>query len=91
MGASRAYWLAILFIAWGGSALASLLFTAGFTYGNPNVVLILQKVQPVFTVLLAAWILRERMVKAFWMMLVVVLIGAYLLTFGLHIPTTGTR
>jgi len=83
-------WLAVLFIGWGGSALASILFTAGFTYGNPNVVLILQKVQPVFTVLLAAWILRERMVKAFWMMLVVVLIGAYLLTFGLHIPTTGT-
>lgn len=83
-------WLAVLFIGWGGSALASILFTAGFTYGNPNVVLILQKVQPVFTVLLAAWILRERMVKAFWMMLVVVLIGAYLLTFGLHIPTTGS-
>ncbi|MHB8076586.1 DMT family transporter [Desulfosporosinus fructosivorans] len=82
-------WLAVLFIAWGGSALASILFTAGFTYGNPNVVLILQKVQPVFTVLLAAWILRERIVKAFWMLLGVVLIGAYLLTFGLHIPTTG--
>ncbi|MDR3599349.1 MAG: DMT family transporter [Desulfosporosinus sp.] len=82
-------WLAVLFISWGGSALASILFTAGFTYGNPNVVLILQKVQPVFAVLLAAWILRERIVKAFWMMLVVVLIGAYLLTFGLHIPTTG--
>jgi len=65
------------------------LFTAGFTYGNPNVVLILQKVQPVFTVLLAAWILKERIVKPFWVMLVVVLIGAYLLTFGLHIPTTG--
>jgi len=81
-------WLAVLFIAWGGSALASILFTAGFTYGNPNVVLILQKVQPVFTVLLAAWILKERIVKPFWVMLVVVLIGAYLLTFGLHIPTT---
>lgn len=86
---NRGDWLAVLLIAWGGSALASILFTAGFTYGNPNVVLILQKVQPVFTVLLAAWILRERMVKAFWMMLVVVLIGAYLLTFGLHIPATG--
>ena len=82
-------WLAILFIAWGGSALASILFTAGFTYGNPNVVLILQKVQPVFTVLLAAWVLKERIVKSFWNLLVVVLVGAYLLTFGFHIPTTG--
>ncbi len=82
-------WLAILFIAWGGSALASILFTAGFTHGNPNVVLILQKVQPVFTVLLAAWILKERIVKQFWYLLVLVLIGAYLLTFGLHIPATG--
>lgn len=81
-------WLAILFIAWGGSALASILFTAGFTYGNPNVVLILQKLQPIFAVLLAAWVLKERMRKAYWSLLLVALIGAYLLTFGMHVPTT---
>jgi Permeases of the drug/metabolite transporter (DMT) superfamily len=80
-------WLAVLFIAWGGSALASILFTAGFTYGNPNVVLILQKLQPIFAVLLAAWVLKERMRKTYCLILLMALIGAYLLTFGLHIPT----
>lgn len=81
-------WLAVLFIGWGGSALASILFTAGFTYGNPNVVLILQKLQPIFAVLLAAWVLKERLRKSYYSLLVAALIGAYLLTFGLHIPTT---
>ncbi len=89
LGLNLGDWFAILFIAWGGSALASILFTAGFTHGNPNVVLILQKVQPVFAVLLAARLLKERIVTAFWYLLMVVLIGAYLLTFGFHIPATG--
>ncbi|WP_041276016.1 DMT family transporter [Desulfosporosinus acidiphilus] len=82
-------WLAVIFIGWGGSALASILFTAGFTYGNPNVVLILQKLQPIFAVLLAAVILKERLRKNYWKLLISALIGAYLLTFGLHIPSTS--
>lgn len=82
-------WLAVLFIGWGGSAIASILFTAGFTYGNPNVVLLLQKVQPIFAILLASWILKERMRKDFYVLLVAALIGAYLLTFGLHTPSSG--
>lgn len=79
-------WFAALFIGWGGSAIASILFTAAFTYGNPNVVLILQKLQPIFVVLLAAWLLTERVRKAFWPIFVAALFGAYLLTFGFHIP-----
>ncbi|KLU63221.1 putative inner membrane transporter yiJE [Peptococcaceae bacterium CEB3] len=82
-------WVAVLFIAWGGSALASILFTAGFTYGNPNVVLILQKLQPIFAVLLASWMLKERMRKAYWPLFAVTLAGAYLLTFGFHLPGAG--
>ncbi|MDQ7094387.1 DMT family transporter [Desulfosporosinus sp. PR] len=82
-------WLAVLFIGWGGSALASVLFTAGFTYGNPNVVLILQKIQPIFAVLLATLILKEHLRKNYWKLFFVALIGAYLLTFGLHIPSTA--
>jgi drug/metabolite transporter (DMT)-like permease len=79
-------WLAVLFIAWGGSAIASILFTAGFTYGNANVVLILQKLQPVFAVLLAAWVLKERVRKSYWLVLIAALVGAYFLTFGFHRP-----
>lgn len=82
-------WLAVLFIGWGGSALASVLFTAGFTYGNPNVVLILQKIQPLFAVFLATLILKERLQKNYWKLFIAALIGAYLLTFGLHIPSAA--
>ncbi len=56
-------WLSVLFVAWGGSALASILFTMAFNYGNANVILILQKLQPVFAVLLAAAILKEQTPK----------------------------
>lgn len=84
-------WLAVLFIGWGGSAVASILFTAGFTYGNPNVVLLLQKLQPIFVIFLASWMLKERMGKDFYLLLVTALIGAYLLTFGLSAPATGVN
>ncbi|QQE81324.1 EamA family transporter [Alicyclobacillus sp. SO9] len=82
-------WFAVLFIAWGGSAVASVLFTAAFNTGNANVVLLMQKLQPVFAVLLAAIVLKERLTKNFWTVFIAALGGAYLLTFGFHIPTTG--
>ncbi len=82
-------WLAVLFIAWGGSALASILFTVGFHYGNVNIILILQKLQPIFAVLLAAWILKERVQKTYWVLLAAALVGAYLLTFGFHMGLQG--
>ncbi len=86
-------WLAVLFIAWGGSALASIFFTLAFQYGNVNVVLILQKLQPLFAVLLAAWMLRERLRIRYWVLFAVAVIGAYLLTFGFQIPVShaGTK
>src|SRR4028118_1828759 len=46
-------WLALLVIGWGGSALATLLFTAAFAMGDPTVAILLQKVQPLFAVVLA--------------------------------------
>src|SRR4028118_2119713 len=39
-------WLALLVIGWGGSALATLLFTAALAAGAPPVALLLQKAQP---------------------------------------------
>src|SRR4028118_316266 len=41
-------WLALLVIGWGGSALATLLFTAAFAAGDPTVALLLPKGQPPF-------------------------------------------
>lgn len=83
---NKADWLAVLFIAWGGSALASILFTAAFTMGNADVVLIMQKMQPIFAVLLAAWVLKERMPRMYWAFFCMAIVGAYLLTFGFSFP-----
>src|SRR5262245_29670027 len=42
---------ALLFISWGGSAIATVLFTSAFAHGNPNAVLLLQKLQPLFAII----------------------------------------
>ena len=49
-GLGAAQWVALLVIGWGGSAIATLLFTTAFTVGNPTVVILLQKTQPLFAV-----------------------------------------
>jgi drug/metabolite transporter (DMT)-like permease len=79
-------WGAILFIAWGGSAIASILFTRAFLYGNASAILMLQKMQPIFAVVLAQWLLRERVTRWYPAYFVVALVGAYLLTFGASLP-----
>ena len=80
-------WGALIFISWGGSAIASILFTEAFLYGNASVVLILQKLQPLFAILMAKWILRERLPHRFQWFLSVALLGTYLLTFGFSVPS----
>ncbi|GAF66307.1 hypothetical protein BTS2_3207 [Bacillus sp. TS-2] len=77
---------AILFIAWGGSALATILFTMGLTYGNLNVVLLLQQLQPLFAIFLARILLKEALPKNFLAIVMIALIGTYLLAFGFHFP-----
>ncbi|TCP58169.1 putative membrane protein [Tumebacillus sp. BK434] len=80
---------AILFLSWGGSGLATVLFTMGFQYGHPSVVLLLQKLQPLFVVLAAKLLLNERLPRGFSLYLLVALGGTYLLTFGLQAPFLG--
>jgi drug/metabolite transporter (DMT)-like permease len=79
---SRGAWLAALGVAWGGSALATLAFTQAFAHGNPNVVILLQKTQPLWAILAAAIVVRERPVGNYLAFLVPCLAGAYLLSFG---------
>ncbi len=74
-------WAALLVIAWGGSALATLLFTAAFASGNPTVVILLQKTQPLFAIALAHVLLRERLRWAYWPCFAVAVLGAYLISF----------
>lgn len=74
-------WLAVLAIAVGGSALASVAFTESFHYVNPSVAILLQKVQPLVAISLAALFLRERLSRSFWLWAFVALAGAYLVSF----------
>src|SRR4028119_1748657 len=43
-------WLALLVIGWGGSALATLLFTAAFVAGDPTVAILPQQGPPLFAI-----------------------------------------
>jgi drug/metabolite transporter (DMT)-like permease len=81
-GLGMAQWISLLVIGWGGSALATLLFTKAFAVGNPTVVILLQKTQPLFAIVLAAVLLRERLGWAYWPCFAVAMIGAYLISFG---------
>jgi drug/metabolite transporter (DMT)-like permease len=81
-GLGTAQWISLLVIAWGGSALATLLFATAFTLGNPTVVILLQKSQPLFAIVLAHILLRERLVWSYWPLLAVAMVGAYLISFG---------
>ena len=60
-----AEWCAVLVIAWGGSALGTLCFTRAITLGNPTTAVLLQKLQPIIAISLAAGILGEKMTKNF--------------------------
>jgi drug/metabolite transporter (DMT)-like permease len=81
-GLGAAQWIALLIIGWGGSAIATLLFTTAFAVGNPTVVILLQKTQPLFAIALAAILLRERLGWAYWPCFAVAMVGAYLISFG---------
>lgn len=79
-------WLAVFVIAIGGSALASIAFTQAFTYVNPSVAILLQKLQPLLAIGLAAGLLKESLGKYFWLWTVLALAGAYLISFPNFVP-----
>ena len=78
------HWLAILGISWGGSALATVLFTEAISRGNVNTAILLQKAQPLFTFLLAGPVLGERLKRRHWGYLALGIAGAWLVSFGDH-------
>jgi drug/metabolite transporter (DMT)-like permease len=86
-------WVAVLVIGGGSSALATALFTAAFQVGDPITPLVLQKLQPVFAVLAAAFVLGERVRAGYAVFAVPALIGAWLLAFAdpLHIQVAALK
>ena len=73
----RKEYLAVLVIAVSSSALASVAFTRAFTYVNPSVAIVLQKLQPLLAIGLASSLLKEELRARFWLWAGVAIAGAY--------------
>ena len=78
---TKSQWATLLFVAWGGSALATWLYTKAFTldFSQALTVVLLQKTQPVVAILLAWLVLKERSQPLFWVWGIAAFAGAYLL------------
>ncbi len=82
-------WLALALVSLTGGLLGTLaIITALFlvNFNQLSVVVLLQKLQPVFALVLAAVLLKERVSLRFLGWSTIALVGAYLLTFGLSAP-----
>ncbi len=74
-------WIALLFVGAGASAVATVLFTMAFTYGDPTTPLLIQKIQPVVAVLGAYLLLGERLLPRYGWYFLFAVGGAYLIAF----------
>jgi drug/metabolite transporter (DMT)-like permease len=72
---------ALLFIGAGASAIATILFTEAFTYGDPTTPLLMQKTQPLFAVFGAYLLLGERLLPRYGWYFLFAVTGAFLISF----------
>ncbi|ADU49692.1 DMT family transporter [Intrasporangium calvum] len=79
--ARRRTQVSVLVIGAGSSALATTLFTSAFRLGDPITPQVLQKLQPLIALLLAAVLLGERLRASFAFFAVPAIAGAWLLSF----------
>ena len=88
---TKPQWGALLFVAWGGSALATWLYTKAFTldFSQALTVVLLQKTQPIVAILLAGLVLKERRQPLFWAWGIAAFTGAYLLIGFKSLPSLG--
>jgi drug/metabolite transporter (DMT)-like permease len=70
--------------ALGTLAIVKALFLVNFQ--SLTVVVLLQKLQPVFAITLASILLKERVHKGFVIWATIAIVAGYFLTFGLHLP-----
>ncbi len=73
--------VSVLVIGAGSSALATVMFTAAFGLGDPITPQVLQKLQPLIAIALAALLLGERLRRSYLWFAVPALVGAWLLAF----------
>ncbi len=86
---TRGEWLAFLGVAITGGAVGTMAITKALfyvDYVNLSIVVLIQKLQPVFTLAGAAIILKEKPPPIFLLWSAVAVVGAYIMTFGWHVP-----
>lgn len=74
--------VAIILIAVGPQAVATILFTQSFSYGHYAETFVLQQTQPLIAILLAWLILGERRRAWFWPTAALAIIGVYMVVFA---------
>jgi drug/metabolite transporter (DMT)-like permease len=74
--------VSVLVIGVGSSALATVMFTAAFGLGDPVTPQVLQKLQPLIAIGLAALLLGERLRRSYLWFVVPAMVGAWLLAFA---------
>jgi drug/metabolite transporter (DMT)-like permease len=78
-------WGSIMWISICGGILGTFFYTKALSYINYidlSVVVLLQKFQPIFAIILAAVILKEKLTKRFLLLAITAFAGGYLVTFG---------
>jgi drug/metabolite transporter (DMT)-like permease len=90
---SRKDWLAFFGVALFGGAIGTMAITKALFYVNfvnLSIVILIQKLQPVFTLTFAALLLKERLPKIFFLWAGLAVTGAYFMTFGYSLPILET-
>jgi drug/metabolite transporter (DMT)-like permease len=86
-------WLAFFAVALFGGAIGTMTITKALFYVNfvnLSIVILIQKLQPVFALTLAALLLKEKLPFKFFLWAGLAIVGAYLMTFGLTLPNLET-
>lgn len=89
----QADWGAFLWVAIFGGVLGTMFITKSLFYVhfvNLSIVVLIQKLQPIFALSLAALILKEKLPKKFWRWAVVAMVATYFVAFADFVPNFAT-
>ncbi|MFW9852712.1 MAG: DMT family transporter [Candidatus Thorarchaeota archaeon] len=76
---TRKDWLSLMYISFGGSALGLFFYLISFGLGNPTIAILIQKAQPLVTLLFAYVLLKEKLSYRFYITLFFALSGIILM------------
>ncbi|MBU1095454.1 MAG: DMT family transporter [Bacteroidetes bacterium] len=85
--------VAFVGVALFGGAIGTMAITKALfyvNYVNLSIVVLIQKLQPIFALTLASLILKEKLPREFFIWAGVALVSAYFMTFGLDVPNFST-